>query len=93
MANLIAQLARSLIVFHFHRLFHLASQSNQIRLTIGILQATPRTLPFVARSIMNIQQQRLQFRLEANVIMGATQPPLLPELIKRDPANGASLLI
>ena len=45
------------------------------------------------RFSMNIENQRLQLRLETEVVVGAAKATLAAELIEGDPADRASLLV
>ena len=52
-----------------------------------------RTLAHVLQFAVDVQDQRFELRLEANVIVRAAQPALAAELVKRDAAHRAGLLI
>ncbi len=45
------------------------------------------------RLAVNIHDQRLQLGLEGHVIVGAAEPALAAELVKRDPAHRTGLLV
>ena len=65
---------------------------NCVRFSLPLGGAT-RPLADVLRLAVDVHDQRLQLGLEADVVVRAAQPPLAAELVERDAAYRASLLV
>ena len=67
---------------------HLAAQADQLGAFLAAPSGTARALAHVLRLAVDVQDQRFQLLLEADVVVRAAQPPLAAELVKRDAADG-----
>ena len=81
------------VLLAFDRFLHFPSQANDITLAIGVLDTCFGSLADMFFFAMDVNQQRFQFFFEKHVIVRATEASLVPEFVKSDAANGASLLV
>src|SRR5262249_13453655 len=66
---------------------------DELRLLFGSARAELWHLADMASFAMDVQEQRLEFGGEANVVMRAAEAALFAEFEERDSANGAGALI
>ena len=69
------------------------SRINWVRFSLPLRADGLRTLAHVLDLPVDVEDQRLQLALEAHVVVRAAQPSLAAELVERDAADRAGLLI
>ena len=70
-----------------------APQADQIGLLIGARRAPFGSFSLVRRFPVDVHEQRFQLLRETNVIVRATQPPLVSEFVKSNATHGAIPLV
>ena len=85
--NTVSQLGCPLVLFLIDRVFHFAAQPNQLRLSLTSVWRPFWPFANMFGFAVNVDNQRLQFRREALVIVRTTEPSLVTKLVKRHSAN------
>ena len=84
---------RPLVLLAGHRFLHFAAEPDQLGPLFAPLRAPLGDLADVLVLAVDIEDQRLQLALEADVVVRTAQPALVAELVEGDPADRAGLLI
>ena len=92
-ANFVAQFRGLFVFFRGDGFFHFAAQADELRLLFGAAGAEFRHFADVSSFAVNVEEQRLQFGGEADVVVWAAEAALFAELQERDSADGAGALI
>ncbi len=93
LSNLVTHRTRFFVFFRFDRLFHFATQPDQLRSFLTFLSPLRWGFSLMLVFPVYIEDQRFELFLEAEIIIRATESALIAEFVEADAADRANLLV